>query len=156
MKPIIVTSVILLAAITGEAMAAAPCTGGPAADSASAANIALILGAGRYACGFQYDGNYFNETLSGGKVLDFRRGPGSTSDPSETVATADGSFTINPASGGTPATITYMYGATSFTYSIKPNNTTAPGTYAFCQEAGPNAGQALNVTVQAGPCAVQP
>ena len=156
MKPIIATSVIILATVAGDAMAAAPCTGGPAANSASAANIAVILGAGRYACGFQYDGKYFNETLSGTKVLDFRRGPGSTSDPSETVANADGSFTINAASGGTPATITYTYGASSFTYSLKPNNTTAPGTYAFCQETGPNAGQALNVTVQAGPCSVQP
>jgi hypothetical protein len=156
MKPIIFTSVIILASVAGEAMAAAPCTGGAPANSASAANIALILAAGRYACGFQYDGKYFNETLSGGKVLDFRRGPASPTDPSETVATADGTFTINAASGGTPATITYTYGASSFTYSIKPNNSTAPGTYAFCQEAGPNAGQALNVTVQAGPCAVQP
>jgi hypothetical protein len=154
MKPIIVTSVILLAAITGEAMAACP---GNSGSSASVADITGILAAGRYACGFQYDGNYFNETLSGGKVLDFRRGPASTVDPSETIATADGTFVITAGvGGGNPDTITYTYGASSFKYSITPKNTTATGTYTFCQEAGPNAGATLAVTVQVGPCAVQP
>jgi len=153
MKPIIFCSVIILATVAGEAIAACP---GSNANSASVADITGILAAGRYACGFQYNGQYFNETLSGGKVLDFKRGPASTSDPSETIATAGGTFTINAAAGSNPDTITYTYGASSFKYSITPKNTTAPGTYTFCQEAGPNAGQTLPVTVQVGPCAIQP
>jgi hypothetical protein len=107
----------------------------------------------RYACGFTYNGQYYNETLSGGKVLDFKRGPpfpGNT-DPSETIATANGTFTITPGAGSNPDTITYTYGASSFKYSITPKSTTAPGIYTFCQEAGPNAAQTLSVTVQVGP-----
>ena len=152
MKPIIVTSLILFAAITGEAIAACPGSNG---NSASVADITGILAAGRYACGLQYNGKYFNETLSGGKVLDFRRGPADPHDPSETVGTAEGTYVISAGAGGNPDTITYTY-STSFKYSISPKNSTAPGTYTFCQEAGPNAGATLAVTVQVGPCAIQP
>ena len=152
MKTRFLTSGFLIAFCAGQAMAAPPvCPGG---SNLTAAQITtLLVTANRYACGTQYDGSYFNETLTGGNLQEYRRGPSSTVDPPTNV----GTYSIN----STANTITYTYeGGLIVTYVIKKKGSTVegnPGTYTFCQTVGNNVGQTIDpVTVQAGPCAVQP
>ena len=76
MKPIIFNGVIILATVAGEAMAACPGTNGIFRVGEPTSRGYLRPAVTR--AGFSMSGEYFNETLSGGKVLDFKRGPGST------------------------------------------------------------------------------
>ncbi len=66
---------------------------------------------------------------NGGPLIDYKRGPGHATDPSETV----GTWLVTGNSGGQRAVVTHNYGSGgSYTYTVWNNGN---GTHSFCSGA---------------------
>ncbi|WP_124703238.1 hypothetical protein [Sulfuriferula multivorans] len=119
MKRLIATSMVLLAGIAGEAMAA--CTT-PAIQVTGAALTTLI--SSNTVCATQGADKWQEQHRSGGELWDFKKGPSDPVDPTKKV----GTWTI------VADTVTYAYtGGPSFTYSVYDDG---GGTYSFCTAPG--------------------
>ena len=119
----------------------------------SAAITTLV--ANRYACVGNYPNAQWNELHSNPYVLDYKMGPTSPTDPSDTTSHPTGTYAV-AGSGGpqTTGTITYTYGSATYGYHVLANETgtnpwTATGNYSFCTTTG---GQNLLVTISASHC----
>jgi hypothetical protein len=150
---VVVTAMSFLAFGATHAMAQV-CPGATALTSSQISSL-LTGGGGRWACaGSPLE---WNEQHKGGFVLDYKQGPTSAVDPSDTPSHPTGSYTIissNPSNSQAPGTITYTYGALSYTYNIYANLTgtipfSSTGTYSFCGSGG---APMLAVTVSASHC----
>jgi hypothetical protein len=114
MKRLIVTSIVLLAGISGEVMAA--CTS-PAIQVTGATLTTLI--SGNTVCATQGADKWQEQHRTGGALWDYKKGPSDPVDPTKQV----GSWSINA------DTVTYAYtGGPSYTYSVYNDG----GTYSFC------------------------
>ena len=140
MKLNLVTSGILLAFASGQAIAQLPCP----PNSLTAAALVTTL-SGKYACAKRAPGNpatdFWNElhqgtNALGGPILDYKRGPGHPVDPSKVV----GSYAIGKP---TPNAVTYVYsdasgtsGPFSYFLSVVDNqgNPELPG-FLYCNVA---------------------
>jgi hypothetical protein len=87
-----------------------------------------------------------------GQVLDYKLGPTSTTDPSDTAAHPTGTYTVTgDGNSGHPGTITYTYGSQSFGYNVNDANLSYPnpGVYSFCTTS---AGINILVTISTTHC----
>jgi len=106
---------------------------------------------GRWACANLSPTENWNEQHVGGLVLDYKRGPSDTVDPSDTAAHPTGRYNISN-NGNAPATVTYNYGGDSYGFKVYPNAGTIipnPGSYSFCTTGG---GLNIAVTISASHC----
>ncbi|HBK05392.1 MAG TPA: hypothetical protein DDZ81_05950 [Acetobacteraceae bacterium] len=106
----------------------------------------------KYACVGTFPNAQWNElhnsSTASGNVLDYKLGPTSPTDPSDTPAHPTGQFAISAPNGAqAPGLITYTYGANSYTYYVVNNLT--PPRYSFC---GTGAAPQLAVTISATHC----
>jgi hypothetical protein len=116
-KPIIFTSVFLLTNISGEVLAA--CSG-TRVTNVTDLNTLLL---GNTVCAANGGDAWQEFHQSGGVLIDYKKGPTDTVDPSETV----GSWSVT---GNDPeATVTYNYGSGGI-YSYAIYNTGS--SYDFC------------------------
>ena len=115
MKRLIITSIVLLAGISGEAMA--DCT---AAQVTGRTLMSLI--SGNTVCAMRGSEKWQEQHRSGGALWDYKKGPGDSVDPSEQVGTWSGNFSAS--------NVTYNYtGGSSYTYTI---HGPTGGPYSFC------------------------
>ena len=114
MKHLMVTSIILLAGVSGEAMA------GCAANTKVTGSALSTLFTGSTVCATRGTEKWQEQHRSGGTLWDYKKGPTDKVDPSKQVGTW--SIAAN--------NITHSYtGGASYTYSIHgPNG----GPYSFC------------------------
>jgi hypothetical protein len=125
----------------------------PGANPLSQSQVENLVG-GKYACADLGGNEVWDELHNGGPsspggvVLDYKKGPSDSVDPSDTVAHPTGSYVI-----GSNGVITYTYPgvSTSPQYQIYDPNSSAPnpGTYTFCTQ---NGGLNLTVTVASAHC----
>lgn len=118
MKLLVVTCALGLSIASGGAMAA--CTGTPL----TASQLSTLLTGNTVCVGTA--GSWEAQELheSGGRLVDFKRGPGHAVDPSEQV----GTWTVNSV-----GTVTHNYGSGgAYTYSMYSNGGTS---YSFCSAA---------------------
>lgn len=113
MKRLMVTSIVLLAGISGEAMAA--CTGTPVTGS----DLTTLI-AGNTVCATGGGEQLQEQHRAGGELWDYKMGPTDPVDPTKQV----GTWIIDTAL----STVTYTYtGGPSYTYSVHGS-----GPYSFC------------------------
>lgn len=115
MKRLMVTSIVLLAGISGEAMAdcSAPQVTGRALP-------ALI--AGNTVCAVRGGEKWQEQHRAGGALWDYKKGANDPVDPSEQVGTWSTNFTAG--------SVTYAYtGGPSYTYTV---HGPTGGPYSFC------------------------
>ena len=113
MKRLMVTSIILLAGISGEAMAA--CTA-PTRVQGTALSTLIT---GKTVCAALGADKWQEQHRAGNQLWDYKKGPSDPVDPSKQVGTW--SIVAN--------NVTYSYtGGASFTYSVHDDG----GTYSFC------------------------
>lgn len=132
MKNLIVASVVLLACVSGRAMAA--CSG----TALTASQLTLLLNS-NMVCGSAGTDRWQEEHRAGGELWDFKKGPGDPVDPEERVGT------WSVLSGGHAAgLVNYVYsGGSTFSYTVYNDG---GGTYSFC---GP--GTIVQATIKTGP-----
>lgn len=131
MKTLIVASVVLLACVSGRAMAA--CSG----TALTASQLTTLL-TGKTVCGSAGTDRWQEEHRLGGELWDYKKGPGDPVDPEEKVGT------WSVISGGFGSgKVSYQYdGGSGFLYTVYNNG---GGAYSFC---GPST---IEVTVVPGP-----
>jgi hypothetical protein len=120
-------------------------------------NITQInnLIANRYACANLSPTEHWNELHTSPYVLDYKQGPTSPTDPSDTVSHPTGTYAVtSPGGFQQPAVVTYTYGSASYGYTVINNlggaiPWTAPAQYSFCTTGG---GLNLAVTIQSTHC----
>ena len=147
MKPIIITSVVLLGFGASQALAACPTT-----NLASRVDMKNLL-SGNYACatrGTETWNELHQASGFSGNVQDYRKGPADRVDPSSIV----GSYTLNTGTTGNPDTITYTYPPSggTYTYVVTPAAQT-PGIYTFCNVS---TGELVTVKVRTSPTPIPP
>lgn len=106
----------------------------------------------KYACVGSFPNAQWNElhnsTTGSGNVLDYKLGPSSPTDPSDTATHPTGRFAISAPNGGQgPGLITYTYGTNAYAYYVVNNLT--PPQYSFC---GTGTAPQLAVTISATHC----
>lgn len=118
MKQLMVTGVILLSWVAGEAMAA--CT-----DAQITGTDLSNLISGNTVCASAGGDQWQEQHRTGGALWDYKKGPTDPVDPTKQV----GTWSFDNQS--TPTTITYQYGASgpSYTYTV---HGASSGTYSFC------------------------
>lgn len=126
MKSLIITGIVLLVGISGEAMAA--CSGGymngNAVNTLLTGNTVCVPWNG--AAGSTFD--WQEEHVSGGALWDFKRGTGHPVDPRKQV----GNWSVST-TGPTNGKITHSYtGGSPYTYDVKDNGASATPRYSFC------------------------
>lgn len=125
MKRLIITGIVLLAGISGQA--AADCI----SNRISGGNNLLTLLSGNTVCGQRGSGatqeQWQEEHLSGGQLWDFKRGTSDPVDPRKQVGTWS-------ASNGANAAVTYSYtgGAGPYTYQVYRVGAVGSNRYSFC------------------------
>jgi hypothetical protein len=118
MKRLMATSIVLLAGISGEAMAACA---SPATQVTGAALTNLI--SGNTVCAVQGSDKWQEQHRAGAQLWDYKKGPSDPVDPTKQV----GTWSI------AGDTVTYAYtGGPSYTYSVYDDG----GTYSFCTAPG--------------------
>lgn len=123
MKRLMIASVVLLAWVSGEAMAS--CTSPIVADPGS-------LLSGKTVCAILGSEEWQEYHNGGGSIVDYKRGSSDPVDPSKTVGTwnaTGGSVTYNYGSGGT------------YSYEVHDNG---GGSYTFC------GARTIDATLRAG------
>lgn len=130
MKRIMIISVILLMAASGNTMA--DCKSNSRIDSPTLNNLLTnntVCKANTPANGLWNWQEYHNPS---GSLIDYKRGPDNAIDPTKTV----GVWSISP----TTSTVTYNYGpGQSYTYTVhKPSNNASGPPYDFCLSEGPS------------------
>ena len=149
MKRAILLGLIPLAFGAGQAWAQ-NCTNATTAGMTPTQIRGLV--SGQYACVGASPNAQWDELHTGsgatGMVLDYKLGPSSPTDPSDTPAHPTGTYAISAPQGAqAPGLITYTYGSGSFAYRIV-NNLGAP-LYSFC---GIGAAPQLAVTISPSHC----
>ena len=144
----ILAAVVAVSAITVSPAMAQNCATG---TGMSPSQIQTLV-SNKYACVGSSPNAQWNElhNSSGttGSVLDYKLGPTSTTDPSDTASHPTGQYSIKgDGNSGHPGTITYTYGAQSFAYTVI-DNLTHPQ-YSFCGTGG---APPLAVTISAAHC----
>jgi DNA-binding transcriptional regulator YdaS (Cro superfamily) len=137
----------------GEALAQNCSTG----TKLSPSQIRSVIN-GRYACANLSPTEHWNEVHTGtgisssGQVLDYKKGPGHPTDPSDTVAHPTGTYSVSPA-GADTGQVVYNYGAGgTYGYTIRANLGSASpnlGLYSFCTTGG---GINIAVNMSSGHC----
>jgi hypothetical protein len=148
----VVVKQILAAVVAVSAIAVGPAVGqicsGGASNDLSLLQIQSLV-SGKYACVGSSPNAQWNELhTAAGTVLDYKLGPTSATDPSDTASHPTGQYTITDNGNSGHGTITYNYGAQSFAYSVK-DNLTHP-LYSFCGTGG--GAPQLAVTISNGHC----
>lgn len=142
MKTFVLASTIALALVSGEAMAV--CSG---STRLSAAQITALLTNNTVCVPVATVPNMTWQELhvSGGSLVDYKRGPGHAIDPTETVGTWSVSGT-----GAGNSVVTHNYGSGgSFSYSVYGTGVAGDGTtHSFC--SGPEIG--ARVKLGGGAC----
>lgn len=134
MKTLIVTSVVLLACVSGRAMAAC---GGPGWTAQTALQLTALLN-GNTVCGSAGTDRWQEEHMVGGELRDFKKGPGDPVDPEEKVGAWDVS-----SEGAHVALVNYHYdGGSNFSFTVYGNGL---GAYSFCR-----LGTTVEATVKIG------
>ena len=120
MKRLMVTSIVLLAGISGEAMAACAA---PAVKIIGRDLSTLV--SRNTVCASQGADKWQEQHRSGNALWDYKKGPTDPLDPSKQV----GTWSVNT----TTSTVTYAYtGGATYTYSVYNDG----GTYSFCTTGG--------------------
>lgn len=150
MKRIVIAGALVFGA--GQAMAQNCTTGTPLSQT----QISGLL-SNRYACVGSSPTATWNELHSGGQVLDYKLGPASPTDPSDTSSHPTGTYAVSGlGSPDTTGTVTYNYGSGgTYGYNVYGNQSgavpfNATGTYSFCGISG--GAPTLLVTVSALHC----
>jgi hypothetical protein len=129
----------------------------PGTNQLSPAQIEQVVG-GRYACANLSASEKWDELHTGsissstGQVLDYKLGPISQTDPSDTSAHPTGAYSVTgDGNSSHPGTITYTYGSNTFGYKVNDASGSYPnaGTYSFCTTG---AGLNILVTIAASHC----
>lgn len=149
MKRIVGTVIISSAIAAGPAMAQT-CNSATTAGMTPAQIKTLV--SNKYACVGSSPNAQWNElhnsSAATGNVLDYKLGPTSATDPSDTPSHPTGQYAISAPQGAqAPGLITYTYGAQSYAYYIV-NNLGAPQ-YSFC---GVGTAPQLAVTISPSHC----
>lgn len=119
MKTLIVASVVLLACVSGSAMAA--CSG----TALTADQLTTLLN-GNMVCGSAGTDRWQEEHRPGGDLWDYKKGPGDPVDPEEKV----GTWSVSGSTGHAAGLVNYTYnGGSSFSYTVYDNG---GGAYSFC------------------------
>jgi hypothetical protein len=149
-KRIVIAGALVFGA--GQAMAQNCSTG----TLLSQIQISNLL-SNRYACVGSSPAATWNELHSAGQVLDYKLGPASPTDPSDTASHPTGTYAITGlTSPQTTGTVTYNYGSGgTFGYHVYGNQSgtvpfTTTGTYSFCGVSG--GAPTLLVTVSPSHC----
>jgi hypothetical protein len=124
--------IALLAAVSsGSAYAACSATGG--FSQLSAAQITTLL-SGTTAC-YPVSPPYENqEFLSGGNLMDYKKGSSDPVDPTKQI----GGYVIDAGDANHTGEITYNYtGGANYTYTVWGTSASGPGNYDFCVGASP-------------------
>jgi len=142
MKFLMVTSIVLLAGISGEGMAIDCSDGTQLKNTGTDPNVVATAIFGKTVCatiGSQKWQEYHGGGLTGGSLIDYKKGPSDPVDPTKTV----GSWNTS----GTDASsqVTYNYGSGgSYSYAVHLSG----GTYTLCGVGG---APTLDVTLLPGP-----
>jgi hypothetical protein len=137
----IFTSIVLLAGVSGEAIAI-DCNSGQIKNDNNDPNGVANAISGKTVCATLAGQKWQEYHRPGGNLIDYKKGPTNAVDPSKQV----GSW-ITSGTGGN-SQVTYNYGTGgSYSYKIHLNN----GTFTFC---GVNPSPTLDVTLLSGqvPC----
>lgn len=138
MKRLLVTSIVLLAGISGEAMAI-DCTGGTQLkNTVGDPNVIANALSGKTVCATIGSQKWQEYHQAGGALIDYKKGPSDPVDPTKTV----GSWSTS----GTDASsrVTYNYGSGgSYSYEVHLSG----GTYTLCGVSG---APTLDVTLPSG------
>ena len=138
MKRLMVTSIVLLAGISGEAMAI-DCGGGTQLKNTGAnPNVVANAISAKTVCATIRNQNWQEYHNPGGTLIDYKRGPSHPVDPSKRVGT------WGTSGNGDSSQVTYNYGTGgSQSYKVHLNG----GTYTFCGVGG---APTLDVTLLSG------
>jgi hypothetical protein len=131
----------LLSCIGTCAMAQA-CSSRTANTRLSASAIQGIVNS-KYVCVGTFPDATWNELHAGGTLIDYRKGPNDSADPTTTV----GRYTIAPGANGGIITYDYDNNGGTYSYTIEP---AGAHQYTFCPVAG--AGQVVTASIQQNHC----
>jgi len=131
MKRLIITSIVLLAGISAEAMAV-DCVNNQLKNS-----LVTTAVSGKTVCATNGGDKWQEFHQGGGALIDYKKGPNDLVDKTKTV----GSW--NTSGSDTNTTVDYTYGAQTYSYKVFLNS----GQYTFC---GINGAPTLDVTLLAG------
>ncbi len=147
MKTAIWTGLVATLGLVGGASAqtACPCGGG----GIQRADVALLV-TGKTACAVRGNEKWQEFHQAGGSLIDYKLGPGSTTDPSEKV----GTWLAGVASRTNPQpTVTYNYGSGgTYAYAICAPNTTTAGPFLFCNISTKEQINPVTLKAGQGPC----
>ena len=135
---VLMATLALTLGMAGEAAAqACPCAGG----GTQQVNVQVLVN-GKTACAVRGSERWQEFHAANGDVIDYKLGPGSTTDPSSKV----GTWVAGNATRGSPQTVTYNYGPGEvYSYAVCGP---ATGPYLFCNVSSKEA--IPNVRLQAG------
>lgn len=142
--------VIALSAIGTQHAIAQNCTN--VATAGMTGTLIKNLVSNQYACVGRFPNAQWNElhnsSAATGNVLDYKLGPTSPTDPSDTATHPTGQYKITAPNGSQlPGLITYTYGTYIYAYNVV-DNLTHPQ-YSFC---GTGSAPQLAVTISATHC----
>jgi hypothetical protein len=149
-KRLIVFAFLLAAPGIGHAIAQS-CASASTAGLSATQIIALV--SNKYACVGSSPNAQWNElhnsSSGSGNVLDYKLGPASPTDPSDTPAHPTGTFAVTgPGGNSTPGVIVYTYSSGAYGYYIV--NNLSPPRYSFCGQSG--GAPQMAVTISASHC----
>jgi hypothetical protein len=115
--------------LAGAALAQTPPPCPCDASKIQRTDVATLV-TGKTACAVRGSERWQEFHQSGGSLIDYKLGPGSTTDPSEKV----GTWLAGKASRTNPlATVTYNYGSGgTYAYAVCAPNATTAGPFLFC------------------------
>ncbi|MDP2783358.1 MAG: hypothetical protein Q8O38_02000 [Sulfurimicrobium sp.] len=138
MKRLMVTSIVLLAGISGEVMAVDCSDGTQLKNTVSDPNVVANTLSGKTVCATNGGDKWQEFHQAGGALIDYKKGPNDLVDKTKQVGT------WSTARGGSDSLVTYNYG-TGGTYSYEVH--LSGGIYTFC---GVSPAPTLDVTLLSG------
>lgn len=138
MKHLMAASIVLLAGVSGEAIAI-DCTNGTQLKNTGAApNVVANALSGKTVCATLGSQKWQEYHQPGGSLIDYKKGPSDPVDPTKTVGT------WSTSGNGNNSRVTYNYGTGgSYSYEVHLSG----GTYTLCGVGG---APTLDVTLPSG------
>lgn len=127
MKRLMITSVVLLAVVSGKVMAV-DCNGGQLKNTGNNPNVISNAITAKTVCATIGSQKWQEYHKPGGDLIDYKKGPTNPVDPSKKVGT------WSTGGNGSNSLVTYNYGTGgSYSYKVHLNG----GTYTFCGVGAP-------------------
>lgn len=137
MKRLIITSIVLLAGISGEAMAV-DCTNNQVVDTAITTAVSSKTVCASIPGGDKWQEYHQTPAGAANNLIDYKKGPSHAVDPTKPVGT------WSTSENGSNSVVTYNYGpGGSYSYKVYLNS----GQYTFC---GVGSAPTLDVTLLSG------